>query len=74
MTIKSIEEKLPRNLEIDLTGSEGNTFYILGVAKKLSRQLDKDWELIKSSMTAGDYEELIRVFEEEFGNYVTLYR
>jgi len=72
MTIK----KKPRRgkLEIDLTGPEGNAFHILGLARNLCKILDKDWEDIRERMTSGDYENVIQVFEQEFGDYVTLYR
>lgn len=61
-------------LEIDLTGPDGNAFVLIGFAKSLSRQLGKDTEDIVNRMTSSDYENLITVFEEEFGEYVTLYR
>ena len=74
MTIKSIEEIEDREMEIDLTGPEGNAFHLLGIAKDLAKQLDLDWEEIRTRMTSGDYEYLLEVFEEEFGDFVTLYR
>jgi len=72
MTIK----KKPRRgkLEIDLTGPEGNAFNVLAVARKLCKILGKDWEDIRQRMTSGDYENLIEVFDKEFGDFVTLYK
>ena len=70
-----IKKKRPHSkIEIDLTGPKGNSFYILGTAKKLCRSLEKDWEEINKRMISGDYENLISVFDEEFGEYVILYR
>lgn len=61
-------------IEIDLTGPQGNAFYLLGVAKKLAGQLGKDSNAINKEMTSGNYENLIAVFDREFGDFVTLYR
>ena len=72
--IKSQNELNERGIEIDLTGPQGNAFYILGVAKKLGKQLGKNVESIKTEMMEDDYDHLLEVFEREFGEYVTLYR
>ena len=64
-------------ITIDLTGPQGNAFSLMGTAKSLGRQLGMDNEEIKaihSDMTSGDYEHLVEVFDEHFGEYVTLYR
>ncbi len=71
--IKSVEEKTSR-LEIDLTGSEGNAFVLLGYASRLSKQLGLDHQKVQSEMTSGDYEHLVETFDKYFGEYVTLYR
>jgi hypothetical protein len=70
--IKSISEK--RTLEIDLTGEQGNAFYLLGVAQKLAKQLKLDTAAIHAEMQASDYENLVQTFDKYFGQYVTLYR
>jgi hypothetical protein len=69
--IKSKVKK--RTLEIDLTGEQGNAFYLLGVAKNLASQLHLDYAEIKKEMTASDYDHLVKTFDSYFGNYVTLY-
>jgi len=63
-----------RNLEIDLTGPQGNAFFLIGTASKLAKQLGKDSKEITNRMMSGDYENLIKIFDEEFGSIVTLYR
>jgi len=73
MAIKSKEE-LNRDREIDLTGPEGNAFFLLGKAKTWGKQLDKDVDAIQEEMMSGDYENLVEVFDREFGDFVTLYR
>ena len=61
-------------VEIDLTGPNGNAFYLIGAARNLAKQLGLDAKKIQSEMTAGDYENLITVFDKYFGEFVTLYR
>jgi hypothetical protein len=63
-----------RGIEIDLTGSEGNAFYLLGTASNLAKQLGLNANEIQSEMMSGDYENLIRVFDSYFGDFVILYR
>ncbi len=72
--IKSKRELDRRALEVDLTGPEGNVFAMIGLARRLAKQLDKDADEIAGRMCESDYDNLIKVFEEEFGNFVTLYR
>lgn len=61
-------------IEIDLTGPDGNAFVLLGKAKQFARLLGLDHESITAEMMSGDYENLIQVFDREFGSFVTLYR
>jgi hypothetical protein len=61
-------------VEIDLTGPDGNAFALMGYAKSLARQLNLDFKPIQAEMMSGDYENLINVFEKNFGEFVTLYR
>lgn len=68
------EKEQSKYIEIDLTGPEGNAFYLLGTAKKLSHQLDLDWEIVQSQMKESDYEWLVQTFEHYFGDFVVMYR
>jgi hypothetical protein len=61
-------------VEIDLTGPDGNAFVLIGTASKLAKQLGLDGKAIQSEMMSGDYENLIKVFDKHFGEFVTLYR
>lgn len=70
--IKSKKET--SGIKIDLTGPDGNAFYLIGAAKNLAKQLGLDSKPIISEMIAGDYEELINAFDKHFGHFVTLYR
>jgi hypothetical protein len=66
---KDVYEKV-----IDLTGPDGNAFALIGYATKFARQLDLDSTQIREEMMAGDYENLVAVFDKYFGDYVTLER
>lgn len=59
---------------INLSGPEGNAFSLIGQAREYARQLDLDKNLITKRMMSGNYENLLKVFEEYFGDYVTLER
>ena len=73
--IKSKYQKMKTGpVEIDLTGPDGNAFYLIGAAKNLAKQLGLDGKAIQAEMMTGDYENLIKVFDKHFGEFVTLYR
>ena len=59
---------------IDLTGPDGNAFVLLGYASDLAKQLDLDFNIISKDMKSGNYENLIKVFDSYFGDYVDLER
>ena len=63
-----------RGIEIDLTGPQGNAFFLLRTAKNLAKQLGLDSNEIQKEMMSGDYENLLQVFDKNFGSIVTLYR
>lgn len=71
--IKSVKEK-NQALEIDLTGPQGNAYFLLGTAMNLARKLGLPSETILEDMKSADYEHLVEVFDRYFGEYVTLYR
>lgn len=63
--------------QIDLSGPGGNAFALLGTARSLGKQLGytrEELTELSEKMTAGDYENLIRVFDEHFGMIVDLIR
>ena len=72
--IKSINERRPSKIEIDLTGPDGNAFVLLGYARNLSKELGIDYKKVETEMTSGDYDNLLNVFDKYFGEYVILYR
>ena len=77
MAIKDKSEIPPYPIMIDLTGPEGNAFVLLGKAKSFAKQLGMNGveaEAIVHEMTQGDYEHLLQVFDENFGDFVILER
>ena len=60
-------------IEIDLTGPNGNAFYLLKVAKEYAHSMGMKASPIMSEMCAGtDYYKLVKVFEKYFGHFVVL--
>ena len=59
---------------VDLDGPEGNAFYLLGLARRLCKEIGTDPEPIVADMQSKDYEHLVQVFDSCFGEYVDLYR
>ena len=70
----AIIDKVDRKPIIDLNGPDGNAFYLLGMARKLSKQIGLDWNEVNDVMTSGNYEELITAFDIYFGDYIDLER
>ena len=71
----AILKKESRRQVIDLTGPEGNAYFLMGTAKKLCNQLEWDnWVEILDEMKSGDYEHLIKTFDHYFGDFIDLER
>ena len=68
------KEKQTGPIVIDLTGPDGNAFALMGYAKRFAKQLNLDSNKIINDMTSGDYENLIQVFDNNFGDFVILER
>lgn len=75
--IKSRDNLISREIEIDLQSFEGNAFYLLGLVDRLGKQLNIPCSMrkdIKEAMMLGNYENLIKTFDIWFGDYVILYK
>ena len=59
---------------IDLQGPQGNAFALMAYADDFLRQMNRrhEFNAMRTEMMSGDYDNLIRIFEENFGEYVTL--
>jgi hypothetical protein len=66
--------KKSKTIVIDLSGPQGNAFYLLAVARSLSNQLGLDHKEIETEMTSGDYENLVSTLDKYFGDIITIYR
>ena len=69
-----LQKPKQNGITIDLTGPQGNAFYLLGTANNLAKQLGLNGKEIVEEMKSSDYENLLQVFDNYFGNIVTLYR
>ena len=70
-----IRKKQPKKeLVIDLTGPDGNAYALMAYAERFARQLGLDSEKIIKEMTSSDYENLLQVFDSNFGSFVILER
>jgi hypothetical protein len=66
-----------RKRVIDLTGPDGNAFYLLGTASKLCKQIgisSSRTKEIMDEMKSSDYENLIQLFDKYFGKLIDLER
>ena len=72
-----ISEDTTKKQIIDLTGSQGNAFYLLGTAMNLCKQIgfsELATQGILEDMKSGDYEHLITRFDYHFGELIDLER
>jgi hypothetical protein len=70
-----IRKKQPQTeIVIDLTGPDGNAFVLMGYAKRLARQIGIEPQPIIKEMMSGDYENLLEVFDRNFGDFIILER
>lgn len=57
---------------IDIDGPNGNAFALLLIARDFTRMLGLDANEVTEEMQAGDYVNLLRVFDKYFGEFVDL--
>ena len=69
-----IRDRVDSTPVIDLTGPQGNAFFLMGQAGQYARQLGLDGDAIIAEMKSSNYENLVQVFDRYFGDYVILER
>tara|TARA_B110000977_G_scaffold185385_1_gene250132 strand:- start:314 stop:547 length:234 start_codon:yes stop_codon:yes gene_type:complete len=76
-----IRQKLHKHqskpIVIDLTGPDGNAFVLINLANEFAKQLDYQPDVrgrLTTDMMSGDYEHLLEVFDDAFGDFVILER
>ena len=72
--IKEKKERVNRQIEIDLTGPEGNVFFLIGTGVKWCKEIGLDPVEFREKMMSSDYENAVQTFEDYFGDFVILYR
>ena len=72
------EKRKTTEIVIDLTGPQGNAFYLIGIAKRLARDVlgyDRNrWSEIEKDMMSHGYEHLVQTFDTLFGDFIILER
>lgn len=64
-------------IEIDLTGAEGNAYALIAYVKRISYLIGLSEEEIKAiikEMRSDNYENLIKLFNDNFGEFIIFYR
>jgi hypothetical protein len=70
--IKEKEKNLVSTVTIDLTGPDGNVFYLISCGLNFCRQLGLDRDKFANEMMSKDYDHAVKTFDEYFGHFVTL--
>jgi len=63
-------------IHIDLTGPAGNAYSLMGTAEQIAKSEGWDEQQIEAlmeNMKSGDYEHLVSVLDDTFGELVVLY-
>ena len=69
------KDRTTTEIIIDLTGPQGNAFYLLGTASFYCKQLgysQEETDDLLNDMKSSDYDHLVKTFDEEFGHFVIL--
>ena len=61
-----------KEIEIDLSGPEGNAFVLMAYAERLAKEDGLDPEPILAEMMSGDYPNLVRTLDRYFGHCLIL--
>ena len=65
-------KEMKSEMVIDLTGPQGNAFFLLGTAEKLAKELGLDSTAVVDEMKSGNYDNLVQTFDKWFGDFVVL--
>jgi hypothetical protein len=70
-----ISKDTTRKQVIDLTGPQGNAYFLLGTASNLCKQIginEHETDSILEEMKSSGYVNLIETFDKYFGDYIDL--
>ena len=51
---------------LQLSGEDGNAFFILGKARRVAKENNLDWDTIYAEATQGDYDHLLQTMAKYF--------
>jgi hypothetical protein len=73
---KRNKSDLKKKIVIDLSGPQGNAFYLIGVVKQTFRRSGASelGDQIAQEMMSGDYEHLLKTFDLYLGEHFDLLR
>ena len=71
MSIRLKNKKMSKPV-VDLDGSNGNAFALMGMASQFARASGIDPDIVLDAMKDGDYINLLKVFDEYFGDFIIL--
>lgn len=77
MAIKPKSERAQEKEVIDLQGPQGNAYYLLARAQSFAGRIgytNEEIEELLEDMKSDDYEHLILIFDEHFGEFIDLQR
>jgi hypothetical protein len=60
---------------VDLSGPQGNAYFLLASASRMGRQLGmtaEEVEVMMADMRSSDYKHLVETFDNHFGTFVDL--
>jgi hypothetical protein len=63
-----------QDIVVDLKEPDSNAFVLLSIAKDLSHKNKFNWDDIYTELTRSDYENLIAVMENYFGDQILFIR
>jgi hypothetical protein len=69
--------EMNKKITVDLQSSQGNAFYLLGLASDIGKKLGFSKTRIKNiqdNMILSDYTMLVEIFDKNFGDYVDIYK
>jgi len=70
-----LQENAPTTLRIELEGSDGNAFVLMGITSSLMKQLGFSRDEVKETtdtMMSGDYGDLLITMDDAVGDYIDL--
>jgi hypothetical protein len=66
-----------KKIQIDLNGPQGNALFLIGCVDVIGKQINIPSRIrkdIKNTMMLGNYNQLLKTFDQWFGDYVILYK